>query len=380
MLLCTISYGQQRNLRYEIDGIVDKPLQDSVNKLYLSYLTDTGYVRDSVTVNNGRFKFNGTLTEITEARLIASYNQLTPLENQLRAQKDSRPLYIGEGPIMVNISSSLKAATVSGSDLTSEMDVYNAHMQRSIENNEAVYQQTRKDPADEARRAKRRAALDAVEEAKKTFITAHPRNSFALGAMKDAIQVYQNRALFTAASDSLYKQLAALYNQLSIELRESSQGSELATRLAELSTRKLPHFSGPSLAGGTLDINQYKGKVFLIDFWGSWCIWCRKGHPHLKEVYEKFKPKGFEIIGVGVEFDKDRTVGERKLREAIAKDGITWPQIFNVNDGDNDLRKIFSIYAYPTKILVDQSGNIVLRVTDDEERKLDAKLEELLGK
>lgn len=379
-LVVSFCAAQEKKRDFIISGHLSPVMADSISKIFLHYTVDGENRADSTVVKNGSFVFKGKVQSLTQATLVARFSQLSSPESMHRSITESRKIYLGEGKIQVRADNSFKNAVVTGSPMTVDADLYEAYLQPSIDNNENVYQQTRTEPASAARTARKRAASQAIVLAKKEFIRKYPNNPFAIEAMKDALQDYQNDKLFKPGADSIYAELVSLNNQLGPKLRRTKEGKDFDTRLKELSSHKLPHFSGPSLAGGTLDIESYKGRVFLIDFWGSWCVWCRKGHPHLKEVYEKFKPKGFEIIGVGVEFEKDRKAGEQKLREAIAKDGISWPQIYNINDGDADLRKIFSIYAYPTKILVDQAGNIVLRVTDDEDRKLDAKLEELLGK
>lgn len=378
--IASCSVAQEKKLAFTVSGHISPELADSISKVFLYYYDDGENHADSTGLVKGKFVFKGEVRELTQATLVARFRQLSSLENRLRGITESRKIYLGEGKMEVRIDDRFRNAVVTGSPMTVDADLYDAYLAPFLDNNERVYQQTRTEPPGKARTAKRRAASQAIVTAKKDFIRKYPNHPFAIHAMKDVLQDYQNDKLFKPGADAVYAELVSLNDRLGPKLKGTPEGKDFDKRLKELSTRKLPHFSGPSLAGGTIDINSYKGRVFLIDFWGSWCVWCRKGHPHLKEVYEKFRPLGFEIIGVGVEFDKDRKVGEQKLRDAIAKDGITWPQIFNVNDGDADLRKIFSIYAYPTKILVDQSGNIVLRVTDDEERKLDAKLEELLGK
>lgn len=378
--LCAAFSIAQNKLSFEISGKISPKLSDSIDKVFLYYFEDNKNYADSTLLTKGSFSFKGKVNGVTQATLLPHFKGLSPRENQSRAMKESRIVCLGEGKIQLTINGSFAAAIVQGSAMTAFADTYRNFLKPFVDHNEKVYQETRKEPASEARSAKKRVASQAIVTAKKDFIAKHPSNPFALEAMKDALQDFQNDKLFTAGEDSIYAELIALNKTMDAKLRASAEGKEFDLRLKELASKKLPHFAGPSLAGGRLDINSYKGRVFLIDFWGSWCVWCRKGHPHLKEVYEKFKPYGFEIIGVGVEFDKDRKVGEKKLRDAIAKDEISWPQIFNENDGNNDLRKIFSIYAYPTKILVDQSGKIILRVTDDEAHQLDAKLEELFSK
>jgi thiol-disulfide isomerase/thioredoxin len=117
------------------------------------------------------------------------------------------------------------------------------------------------------------------------------------------------------------------------------------------------------LKGQTLSLSTFSGKYVLLEFWGSWCVPCRKGNPHLKELYYSYKDKGFDIIGIAKDDDtKDAWV------KAVKKDELPWHQILV---GDLDTK--YNITSYPTKILIDQKGIIIGRYGEDE-KELDEKL------
>jgi thiol-disulfide isomerase/thioredoxin len=144
-------------------------------------------------------------------------------------------------------------------------------------------------------------------------------------------------------------------------------------------------FSQTGYTGTTVDIAALKGKVVIIDFWGSWCVPCRKSHPELKMIYDKFKPKGLEIVGISNESTtgkKPKDEQDKAWRKAIEEDGIHWLHI--LNDPDiMDLAKAYDIAGYPTKFLIDKNGKFVLKIlgnSPQEHEKLFKKLEELLGK
>ena len=145
-----------------------------------------------------------------------------------------------------------------------------------------------------------------------------------------------------------------------------------------------------AFAAGKVDMNgqpvsfkALKGKYVLIDFWGSWCHPCRASHPHLKELYVKYKDKGFEIIGVAQEMAKTPEECRSLWTGAIAKDSLTWPQIMNNENSDKfDAVKEYAVGAFPTRILLDRDGNIIGRYVGNGPAgsAFTAKLEELLGK
>jgi thiol-disulfide isomerase/thioredoxin len=142
-------------------------------------------------------------------------------------------------------------------------------------------------------------------------------------------------------------------------------------------------FAQIGIDGTMVDVNAYKGKVVLIDFWGSWCVPCRISHPALKELYEQYKSKGFEIIGISNEIansNRDKKKQDIAWRKAVKEDGLSWPQIL-YDPAIKDIVKEYDINGYPTKFLVDQNGKFVMRILGNSERlhaELAAKLASLM--
>ena len=68
----------------------------------------------------------------------------------------------------------------------------------------------------------------------------------------------------------------------------------------------VPDFSATDLEGNPISLEQYRGKVVLIDFWTVWCSPCIAEMPNVKKVYDTYKDKGFDIIGISLDFDGKR--------------------------------------------------------------------------
>ncbi len=107
------------------------------------------------------------------------------------------------------------------------------------------------------------------------------------------------------------------------------------------------------LGGHAVDVAALKGKVVLIDFWATWCGPCVGEIPHVKETYAKLHDKGFEIVGIS--FDQDRET----LRKFTKEKGMEWPQYFDGKGWKNKFGEKYGIHSIPAMWLVDKQGNLV---------------------
>lgn len=105
--------------------------------------------------------------------------------------------------------------------------------------------------------------------------------------------------------------------------------------------------------GDSLSLSSLKGKIVLIDFWASWCGPCRIANKMAKQLYEKYNPKGFEILSVSV----DQNTGAWK--RAIKQDQMTWPQVHDAAEGENSVAYKWRIRQIPTTYLLDKTGKVV---------------------
>ncbi len=131
--------------------------------------------------------------------------------------------------------------------------------------------------------------------------------------------------------------------------------AQAATMRTYITGAEAPLFTGPTPEGGTVSLESLRGKVVLIDFWASWCGPCRRENPNVVKVYDKYKDKGFEILGVSLDKTKDRWI------KAIADDQLSWLHISDLKGWQSQYGRLYGVSSIPQTVLVDREGKILAR-------------------
>ena len=153
-----------------------------------------------------------------------------------------------------------------------------------------------------------------------------------LGPRETAVAVDASGALAVFDADSLVA---------------SAVGSAAATR--ELFS---PAFALPDLAGNTVTLAGFRGKVTLVNFWASWCDPCREEFPHMAELYREFDRKDFEIAGVSDDVDAG------KMLAFVLKYRPPFPILV----GGGRMKEVYHYRGLPYSVLLDRQGRVIERI------------------
>ena len=110
-----------------------------------------------------------------------------------------------------------------------------------------------------------------------------------------------------------------------------------------------PNFQLSSLEGSQHALEQYKGKVVLLNFWATWCQPCTKEMPAMQATYDRLKENGFEVVAVNELED------EKKVRAHIQEHQHTFSVLL---DPDNRVANMYGVVGLPVTVFIDKSGHV----------------------
>jgi thiol-disulfide isomerase/thioredoxin len=188
----------------------------------------------------------------------------------------------------------------------------------------------------------------------KSIIIQYPKDEFSFSLISLAINLtyHQVDTLISLTDPSIYNSPNKSWADITLK------------RIAVAEAGKpFPALTLTDTTGATLSLTDMKGKVVFVDVWSSWCVTCREKIPEIKKIYQKYKNKGLEVIGISLDIDK------QKWLDAIKKDKQPWkaycePTKFSENK--NEFTKRFFIYAIPVNYLIDENGILVGQDLDPE--------------
>ncbi len=316
-----------------------------------------GRQRDAAEIKNGKFTFTYTLGEPGIVNLMAQEGGLV------------LKLFVEPGDVTITAKAGELARAALAGDGVKDWNIYLAN--------------TRYEKADIAN-AKRLRDEQITQEDMDAILAGQAKSREGcietIKALPDSpLSGFLLNTYLTGQED--YTLSKELYEGLSEKGKQSSYAQAFKAtldkqgKLEESKGAQAPAFTLTDKEGTKISLSDYAGKYVILDFWGSWCGPCRMSHPHLIELYNKYKDKAFDILGMANEKDPDPA----KWLKAVADDGLPWRQVnLTANETGKDVLTGYNVRAFPTKILIGPDGRIVAFYVGDSSA-LDGKLKEIFG-
>ncbi|MEE9614263.1 MAG: TlpA disulfide reductase family protein [Thermodesulfobacteriota bacterium] len=122
-----------------------------------------------------------------------------------------------------------------------------------------------------------------------------------------------------------------------------------------------PAFTLTDVEGEERSLEEFRGKLVLLNFWGTWCAPCRREMPALEKLWKEFGESGLVVVGVAG--DRGRK-GMQKVKEFRDTHSLTFPLLL---DSEGDARKDYEIMALPTSYLIGRDGKFLGKILGEKE-------------
>lgn len=375
-LLANMTRAQKKE--YRINSDIKNQSGYSV-KAYLLEGTKQ-HVDSPAVVNGDHIQFRGSFQGPTFGFLISNHpsSKFELVKGGMFMPSPRLQFFVEDAPITIKGNADeLFMARVTGGKLNKEYNKLKKKTLPLIKENWELRKKSAKMPLSDS--LKRKAIMkemkdnsDKIDRHEKQFIKSHPNSYVSVLILSGKYEEY---------SLADYERA---YNHLSDEMKATAMAETIHEKIEGTKNTaigfKAPNFTKPTPGGDMLSLNSLKGKYVLIDFWGSWCGPCRAGNPHLKDLYAKYKSKGFEIVGIANEKSDELDAAKTSWLKAVKDDGLPWLHVLNNYNKDKDnLVAKFAVTGFPTKILVDRSGTIIYKEVGTGGDGLDKELEKIFG-
>lgn len=364
LLFCfiTVSICAQKSQEFALKGTLTN-FAEIHNDIYLIYPQFLHKKTQHATIKNNQYEFKGTIQEPTGVTL--SFETKPTINN-------SSTIIVSPGEMKINTTKNLRdiTASASGAKAQNEYDKINENTRKiSKEINEIIAREDYKTNQDLQKEVKAKTE-NLIGSALVKLINHVKENP------KSTLNPYLTHTLLSShyvtpeMSDTLYaivkanaKPLLLMKGIDSMMTVQKNSNKLLAAQRKEAESKTLQigqmakPFEQQNTVGEMVSLASYRGKYVLLDFWASWCKPCRAENPNVVKVYEMYKDKGFDVLGVSL----DGKAQKDKWLAAIKTDGLEWMQLCDLKGGENEVAVMYGVQAIPQNYLIDPTGKIIAK-------------------
>lgn len=314
------------NMGYKITGTIENAAEGDT--VYLSCVKNGGFFNlDSTVIKNGVFIFEGR-QDTAVNRYIRTKNKVGDTNRKLYTD-----FFLENGNIRVDITS--MGGTTAG---TPNNDAYQAARNEMY----ARQQELAKLPKEEQMKAFDAAFTGVMKEAAVKNIHM-PVGVHFLKESRHFMTVEELDTLLSKIPEALASDPAIVRMKEQVEKKKRCAVGQLFV-----------DFTMQNMEGNAVKLSDYvgKGKVLLVDFWASWCGPCCRAIPGLIELYNRYKEKGFEVVGVSLDQDAEA------WKKAVERLEIPWIQMSDLKGWKSEAAKAYAVTTIPSTVLIDAEGKI----------------------